>query len=216
MTGPRSVRPKRNERVPASEEEDLSAIPWQALIDRTAISIKILQRLQVRSPVPWPSVREETSGRLRRVGDFYFALWNVAVAAVESSALNKRDWREGMQACERLRWVAHAFGAIEEAERAPTPENLATLIFSGARMNHFDAAAPHPNDLLWAPESRLGRPKGTGYDAADAELVQQASHRILAGEDATEVWTDVAQRAAGGGTHESRVRRLKRRLRDFK
>ena len=72
----------------------------------------------------------------------------------------------------------------------------------------FEAAT----DLTSRP---IGRPPGTGFAASDRPLVEQIRADLEANPNASlrEVASRYADQAIGGGTHESKIRRLERRLR---
>jgi len=88
-------------------------------------------------------------------------------------------------------------------------------VIAGSRLQRNDEiVGRRPNDVLWGPNSRRrGRPAKPQY-ATDDALVAEAHRRILADENPTTVWRDVAARAEPPGdmvSLQSKVARLKER-----
>jgi hypothetical protein len=123
--------------------------------------------------------------------------------------------------------LANLYGVITDELRAELNAKYALMLKHSAGLHHRVASKtefyqalqhlrpdqmlpilPHGPDPFTKPR---GRPRG-GYAEADAQLVEELRRRRCEGVEA--VARELAPRAIGGGTLESKAQRLIRRLRE--
>lgn len=194
------------------DEHAFAKILADGIKARLGAAISTLSSTGIRGPRPIPDF--DAMERPFLDAPLEMARWAGEAIAFSGHLLSPDDRRKVETARASL-WAIFGvhFAQLEATER-PSAETIAQAILSGTRLRRADEQNPErPGDLVWGPERQAGgRPTGMTYPG-DLDLLAEAEVRLRIGETPSDVWRDLGGRAAGGGTLESRIKRLKRRSR---